>query len=193
MAKIITEVSARHCHLSQKHLGKLFGYDYQLNVLKPISQPGQYAAKETVVFKTKGGTIDRLRILGPVRGATQVELSQTDAYHLKIKPPIRLSGDLKGSLGGVLIGPKGSVKIAEGVIIAQRHIHADPSMAKKLGLKNGQEVSVKISGEREVIFNRVAVRAGEGHLWRFQIDTDEGNAGLPGGVCGQGEVIIKYR
>lgn len=191
MAKIKIEVSARHCHLSQMHLDKLFGKGYQLKVMKQLSQKGQFAAEETISVKTKYGQIDNLRVLGPVRGATQIELARTDSRKLKIDPPVRVSMDIKGSAGATLVGPRGEARIREGIIIAQRHIHASPSQAKKLGLKHGQSVSVKTSGERSVTFHNVIIRVEENFDLSFQIDTDEGNASLPGGVCSVGEIIAK--
>ncbi len=176
--KIKIEISGRHCHLSLKDLEILFGKSYQLKPLKPLSQPGQFAAKETVSLEVFGGRIDNLRILGPARGATQVEISRTDASRLKINSPVRLSGDLKGSPGAKLIGPKGTVKIKEGVIIAERHIHFDPISAKKLGLKNNQRVSVRTGGVRSVTFNNVVVRINKDFSLALHIDIDEANAGL---------------
>lgn len=177
--KIKIEISARHCHLSGKHLEALFGKDYRLKPLKPLSQPGQFAAKETVSLETNGGgRVDNVRILGPARGTTQVEISRTDASRLKINPPVRLSGEVENSSGAKLIGPKGMVKIKEGVIIAERHIHCDPINGKKLGLKNNKRVSVKTQGSRSVIFNNVIVRISKDFSLAFHIDTDEANAAL---------------
>jgi len=176
--KIKIEVSARHCHLSLKDLETLFGKNYQLRFLKKLSQPGQFASQETIELKMPEGCLNNIRILGPVRGKTQIELSQTDAHQLKINPPVRQSGDIKNSVGAELIGPKGTIKMEEGVIIAARHIHCDPSSAKKLGLKNNQKVSVKIKGIRAITFNEVIVRIDKNFLLAFHIDIDEGNAAL---------------
>lgn len=189
MDKIRIEVSARHCHLSQKDLDKLFGKGYQLKPIKDLSQKGQFAAKETIILKTKDGQIDNLRILGPLRADTQIELSMTDARKLKINPPLRLSGDIKGSVGAIIIGPKGKVKLKEGIIIAQRHLHANPAQAEKLGLKMGQSISIRTVGNRSVTFHNVAVRIEDKFDLSFQVDTDEGNGSLPDGVCSQGEII----
>ena len=191
MVKIPIEVSARHCHLSRTDLDKLYGKGYALKLMKELSQKGQFAAQETVVLETKDGRIDNLRILGPVRPATQVELSMTDARKVKLNPPIRVSGGIKGSAGAILIGPKGKVELKEGVIIAQRHIHANPGQAKKLGLKMGQLVSVKTSGPRSLTFHDVIIRVEDHFDLSFQVDTDEGNAALPGGVCSQGIIVKK--
>jgi len=129
-----------------------------------------------------------LRIIGPVRDHTQVEISMTDSYKLKIKAPVRISGDIKKSVGGMLIGPKGSVKLKEGIIIAKRHFHCDLPTAKKLGLRNNQKVSIMTSGDRSTIFNEVVVRVKNGAN-ALHIDTDEGNAALAGGVCSKARLI----
>lgn len=191
MSKIRIEVSARHCHLSLSDLIKLFGHDYKLKPLKEISQKGQFAAKETITIKTKGGQLDKVRIVGPVRDKTQIELTLTDARKLKIQPPIRVSGDLKDSIGATLVGPKGQVKITEGIIVTQRHLHCNPTQAQKLKLKNGQLVSVKTAGNRSVTFHNIIVRIKEDFDLSVHLDTDEGNASMLDGVCGLGELIIK--
>lgn len=185
MPEIIIEVSARHCHLSKKDLEKLFGKGYQLKILKPLSQTGMFAAKEVLTLKTKNGQIDNLRVLGPVRSRTQIELSVTDSRKLKIRPPLRLSGDLKGSAGGILIGPKGKINLKHGIIIAKRHIHCDPLTAEKLKLKHNQKVKVKTFGPRAAVFNQVVVRIKKDFVFRFHIDTDEGNACLINNFFGE--------
>ena len=176
--KIKIEISGRHCHLSLKDLEALFGKNYRLKPLKPLSQPGQFTSKETISVRTAAGQIDSVRILGPTRELTQVEISRTDANRLKINPPVRQSGDLKNSVGAELIGPKGKVKIKEGVIIAERHVHCDPVNAKKLGLKDGQRVFVKTQGSRSTTFNNVLVRVTENSFLALHIDVDEANATL---------------
>ncbi|NCN07460.1 phosphate propanoyltransferase [Candidatus Falkowbacteria bacterium] len=191
MSKIRIEVSARHCHLSQSDLDKLFGVGYKLKPLKSISQKGQFAAQETIAIKTKGGQLDNVRIVGPVRDQTQIELTLTVARKLKIKPPLKISGDLEGSIGAMLIGPKGQVKIKSGIIVTHRHLHCNPAQAKKLGLKNNQLVSVKTAGERSVTFHNVVVRIRDDFDLSVHLDTDEGNAAMPDGVCGFGELITK--
>lgn len=190
MLKIIIEVSARHVHLSPKDAAKLFGRGYQLKELKSLSQPGEFAAKETVSIKTAKGQIDNLRVIGPTRKQTQVEITLTDARKLKIAPPVRLSGDIKGSAGATLIGPKGQVRLKEGVIVAQRHIHCDPATAKKIGLTTKSQVTVTTFGERGLVLENIPVRIAPDFVLRLHLDTDEGNASLPGGVCSQGELII---
>jgi len=175
MSKIIIEVSARHCHLTQDHVDILFGKGYQIKVLKMVSQPGQFASKEKITLKGPKGELS-LRIVGPVRSKTQVELSTTECIKLGIKPVLRVSGDIKNTPGAVLIGPKGRVKINQGVIVAQRHVHLAPAELKQLKLRKGQLVKVKISGPRALVFDKVITRTGEGHKKAIQIDTDEGNA-----------------
>ena len=185
MIKIPVEVSARHCHLSRKDLAKLFGKGYKLKVLKIISQPGQFAAKEEIKIQGPKGEF-KVRIVGPVRKETQIELAATDCYKLGLKPVLRVSGNIKGTPGAILIGPKGNIKIRQGVIVAQRHLHLSPYEAKSLKLKSGKLVSVKIKGPRGLIFDNVIVRSGAGHKKSFQLDTDEGNAcGWMPGIKGE--------
>jgi len=189
MDKIKIEVSARHCHLCGEDLAILFGEGYEFTKYKDLSQPGQFAAEEKITIKTDGGQLEGLRILGPVRDKTQVELSMTDARKLKINAPLRLSGDLAGSASAVIAGPQGEVKLKEGVIIAKRHIHCDPKSAAKLGLSDEQDISVKTTGERSVIFHNVSVRISDKYSLVMHIDTDEGNASSPDGICSKGEII----
>lgn len=169
-------VSARHLHLSRQDMDILFGKNSELTVKSSVKQPGQYAAEEKVVFKTNKSEIN-LRIIGPLRNDTQIELSLTDARNLGINAPIKNSGDLKESAGGAtLIGPKGELVLEKGIIIASRHIHLCPKTAKKHNLKNGDFVSMKTDGLRSVIFNNVLVRTGLDHSDEIHIDTDEANA-----------------
>ena len=189
--RIKIEVSARHCHLSDQDAQKLLGNNFKLKVIKPLSQHGEFDSQETIIVKTGGGQLAKVRVLGPIRDKTQIEISLTEARKLKINPPIRLSGDIKGSIGATLIGPKGRVKIKEGIIIVKRHLHCGPKQAKKLGLKNAQIVSVKTPGERSVTLNNIIVRIKDNFNLSVHLDTDEGNASLPAGVCALGELIIK--
>jgi putative phosphotransacetylase len=175
MAKIQVEVSARHCHLSQKDADTLFGKNYKFKIMKMVSQPGQFATVEEVVIKGAKSEF-KLRIVGPIRQDSQVELAATDCYRLGIKPVIKVSGDIKGTPGAILIGPKGQITLKQGVIVAQRHLHVSVAEAKVLKVKSGQLISMKIKGPRGLIFNNVIVRSGRGHKKSFQIDTDEGNA-----------------
>jgi len=173
---VLVEVSARHIHLSEKDKEKLFGRDYQLQVMRRLSQPSEFACQETLTIQVNNKKIERVRVVGPFREKTQVEISQTDAVFLGIEPPLRLSGDLKGSLPVTLIGPKGVVHLKEGLILAQRHLHCAPQEALKLGIRDRQSVAVEIKGSRALIFYNVKVRAKEGYSLAVHLDTDEGNA-----------------
>ena len=191
MSKVIVEISSRHCHLSRKDLDAIYGKNYQLKQLKPLSQTGQFAAIETVAIKSGNNLIKNVRILGPVRKNSQVEISKTESYKLKINPPITEHVNPKKTKGcaiAEIIGPKGKVKRCA-VIIARRHFHVDPVTAKKLGLKNKQIISIKTSGQRGVTFHNVLTRIDPSFKPRIHLDTDEGNAaGLKGGE--KVEVII---
>lgn len=169
-------VSNRHLHLSQADLNSLFGDDYPLTKMKDLSQPGQYACKETVTICGPKGAIEQVRILGPVRSATQVEVLTGDGFKLGVTPPSKLSGDLHGTPGITIIGPKGSVQIKEGLIQAQRHIHMTPEDAQRLGVQDGQSVSIEFSGSRGGIYKNVAVRANNASALECHIDTEEANA-----------------
>ena len=169
-------ISNRHLHLSQQDLYTLFGAGYELTPLKDLSQTGQYAAEETVTLVTKKSSIQNVRILGPVRPETQVEISKTDAFALGIKPPVRDSGSIDNSESLVLIGPKGAAMLEKGVILALRHIHMNEEDAAGLGLKDKDTVSVKTSGERGVVFENVLVRVRKDFVLEMHIDTDEANA-----------------
>lgn len=184
---IIIEVSARHVHLCQKDADRLFGEGHTLSVYRPISQKGQYATVETVDVQVGKRMLKGVRIVGPVRNHSQVELSRSDALKLGIDPEVRLSGTVQGTPGAVVIGRKGRVKLKEGVIIPQRHIHASPEAAKKAGVKNGSVVSVEVKGKRAVVFHNVIVRTHPTYRWHMHIDTDEGNAA---GVVNRGKGIV---
>lgn len=173
-------VSNRHIHLSLEALDALFGKGYMLKQMKPLSQPGQYACEEKLTFVGPKNKIDGIRILGPVRAATQVEISLTDAYGLGIKPVVRMSGDLKDTPGGKLIGPNGEYPLTNGVIVSQSHLHASSEQAAWYGLKDGDLVCVRKKGIRTVVFENVPVRAGNTHSLELHFDTDEANAGLIG-------------
>lgn len=169
-------VSARHVHLSREHVETLFGRGYQLTPIREL-QPGQYAAKETVTIVGPRGVLQNVRVLGPPRAKTQVEISKTDGFVLGIDPPVRDSGDHAGTPGCVIVGPHGAVKIEEGVICAMRHIHMPPEIAKKLKLKDKDVVRVKTSsGERKVMFEDVLVRVSPDFVLEMHVDTDEANA-----------------
>jgi putative phosphotransacetylase len=192
MAKILIpiEISARHIHLSQVDLDKLFGPGYKLTVLRELSQPGEFASNSVVDIKAGDRLLQKVRILGPVRKLTQVELSKTDSVFMRLRAPLRLSGNTAGSPGLTIMGPMGSLDIKEGVIVAKRHLHTSKELATQHGLKDGQIVSIKIMGDRETIFNNVIVRVNENFKWHFHIDTDEANAAGVSSDNFQGEVII---
>lgn len=168
--------SGRHVHLCRAHVDTLFGSGYQLKMLRPLSQPGQYACEEKITVVGPKWRIDGVRILGPERPETQVEVSMTDTFKLGIVPAIRMSGDIAGSPGCKLIGPKGEVRIGEGVIVAARHLHISPEEAAAYGLKNGDVVSAKKNGQRETTLGGIHVRSGDAHSLELHIDTDEANA-----------------
>ena len=186
MIKIPVEISARHIHLSQKDLGKLFGAGFKLTKIRDLSQLGEFAAKETVKLITPAAGFNKLRIVGPVRKKTQVEITATDCRALGITAPVMVSGKVQKASAVIIKGPKG--QLAAEAIIAQRHLHLSLQEAKVAGLKNGQKVSVKIFGKRSLTFHEVAVRAGQQYRLSCHLDTDEANAaGLT--TCGYGELI----
>ncbi|WP_336785962.1 phosphate propanoyltransferase [Paenibacillus sp. MMO-177] len=169
-------VSARHIHLSAEHVAILFGEGSELTEAKPLSQPGQYAANETVAVIGPKGSFPKVRILGPVRKATQLEVSRTDAFALGINPPVRESGNIQGSAGITIKGPAGEVTIEEGVIVAARHIHFHTSDAEKWGIADKQHLKVRFQGERGVVFEQVIARVSPDFALDMHIDTDEANA-----------------
>lgn len=169
-------ISNRHIHLSPQDLQTLFGEGYQLQELKPLSQPGQYAAKETVTIVGPKGEIHKVRILGPVRRDTQIEVSRTDAFKLGINPPVRDSGDIANTPGLRVLGPQGEVELERGVIIAARHIHFHTADAEKFGVQDGDRVKLKTQGERAIVFDNVLCRVHHNYALDCHLDTDEGNA-----------------
>lgn len=181
-------VSARHVHLSQEHVEFLFGSGYQLTHRSDLSQPGQFAAEETVIIAGPKGSIERVRVLGPARELTQVEVSRTDAIKLGLNPPLRLSGHIEGSSPVTIIGPKGSLYLPEGLIIAQNHIHMTPEDAAHFNVEHGQLVRVKVRGHRPITFENVAIRVSHRYKLEMHIDTDEGNAALIS-QRGEGEIL----
>lgn len=170
------EVSAHHIHLQEEHVGILFGPGHELTVRAELSQPGQFACNETVDLVGPRGTVDRVRVLGPTRKQTQVEISRTEEFKLGIDAPIRASGDLKGSPSLLLKGPKGSVKIKEGVICALRHVHMTPEDALTYGLRDRDYVRIRVEGERPLSFGGVLIRVNPSYRLAMHIDTDEANA-----------------
>jgi propanediol utilization protein len=184
--KIPVEISARHVHLSQSDFEKLFGKGKGLTLAKKLSQPEEFASGEKITLINDGKKIENVRILGPFRKSSQVEISLTDAYKLKLNPlpKIKISGDTANTVKILVRGPKSSVEIP--CIIAQRHLHLSPQEAKKLKLKNNQEVSVKIKGIRETIFCNIIVRVSDNYRLSLHLDTDEGNsAGIFGKTFGE--------
>ncbi|MDH5642191.1 MAG: acetate/propionate family kinase [Nitrospira sp.] len=179
-------VSARHIHLSAADLAVLFGSDYQLTVFKAISQPGQFAANEKVSLIGPRGRIDNVRILGPLRAKTQVEISRSDEFKLGVDAPIRDSGKVDGSAPIILEGPAGRLSLSEGLICARRHIHMTPEDAEAYGVKDHDEVEVAIEGgPRDLVFGDVLVRVKDSYVLEMHIDTDEANAAeLDGGMAG---------
>lgn len=169
-------ISARHLHLQREHVEVLFGQGYELTKFKEISQPGQYACNEKVTLKGPKGTIENVRVLGPLRKQTQIEISRTDARKIGISPPVRNSGNLAGSAPITLIGPKGTVFLQEGCIIADRHIHMTPRDAFLYGVKDQQKVSVQVDGEKGGIMGQVTIRVNERYALDMHIDTDDANA-----------------
>ena len=169
-------VSAHHVHLSQADVGRLFGKGYELSPRTPLSQPGQFAAQEAVKLVGPRGSIDRVRVLGPARSQTQVEISRTEGYQLGLNAPVRMSGDLDGTPGLILEGPTGQIEIKRGVIYAMRHLHMTPTDARRLGLQDGDVVRVRAGDERALIFGDVAVRVSPKYSLEFHLDTDEANA-----------------
>jgi len=176
---IVVGVSNRHVHLSKEDLEVLFGKGYQLTPVKDLRQPGQFAAKETVTIVGPKGAIENVRVLGPIRKETQVEISRTDAFKLGLNPPVRDSGDLDGTPGIVIVGPAGVVVKNKGVILAKRHIHMHPKDAQHYGVKDKDIVKVIVEkGERRLIFDDVLVRVREDFALEFHVDTDEANAAM---------------
>ena len=171
------ETSARHIHLTQETLEKLFGEGYELTVRKPLSYPGQFASNERLTVVGPKKEMANVSILGPVRKMDQIELSATDARTLGIDAPVRESGDVKGSGACKLVGPKGEVELTEGVIIAKRHLHITEADAAEMGVKNGEIIKVACGGEgRKLIFDDVVVRVNKDAVTTMHIDTDESNA-----------------
>lgn len=168
--------SNRHIHLGQKEVDALFGKGYQLKNIRDLNQPGQYVCNERVCVTGPKGKIAGLRVLGPVRKQTQVEISITDAFKAGIPVSIRMSGDLAGTPGCRLTGPLGEVEIPDGVIVAARHLHISDEQAGWYGLKDGDTVKIIKSGQRATVFENVAVRAGKDHSLEMHIDTEEANA-----------------
>jgi putative phosphotransacetylase len=174
---LVVNVSARHCHLTQEAVEALFGKGHQLTVHKWLYQEGQFAAKETLtLIGPRSRVISNLRILGPCRNLNQVELAYTDGIALGFDLPLRISGDIKGTLGGMLMGPAGFFEMGEGVIRAMRHVHMAPGDAEFYGVKAGDSMKLKIGGPCGISLDRMLVRVDKSFKLEVHIDTDEGNA-----------------
>lgn len=174
--KVPVGLSNKHLHLTEEHIEVLFGKGHKLTPKKNLVQPGQFASEEKVDIVGPKGTLKGIRVLGPARPQTQIELAMTDARTIGIKAPIRESGKLDGTPGCKLIGPEGEVELESGVMIAQRHVHLSPEQAKEAGVKDKDIVSLKVEGERGLTFDNVLVRSGDTHEKECHLDTDEGNA-----------------
>ena len=182
------EVSARHVHLTQEHVEVLFGPGAELIPARPLSQPGQYLSEQRVTLVGPKGKKERTAVLGPVRKATQVELSKSDCVELGVKAPVRESGDVKGSGSITIVGPCGTLEIQEGVIIAHNHIHVSTADSRKFGLNDKQRVSVEVLSERPVVFKDVIVRVSDQFRCKMHIDFDEANAAMVSGFT-LGQII----
>ena len=189
MKEFVIETSARHVHVTQEVLEKLFGAGAELTVKKELSQPGQFASEEKLTLKGPKGSLTA-RILGPLRSETQVEVSLTEARQLGVKAQIRESGDLEGTTGDLtLVGPAGEIALTKGVIAAKRHVHMTPADAEKYGVTNGEVVAVKIeTAGRSVVFGDTVIRVSDKYSLAMHIDTDEANAAAISGTA-QGEIV----
>lgn len=169
-------VSARHVHVSAEHMEQLFGRGKTLTKFKEISQPGQFAANEKVALIGPKGAIENVRILGPFRNNTQIEIAASEARRLGVHPPVRESGRIAGSPGLQLAGPHGSITLEQGCIIAERHIHMTPADARAYGVKHGQKVQVKVTGAKGGIMDCVSIKVRADYALEMHIDTDDSNA-----------------
>lgn len=169
-------LSNRHIHLAKDDIETLFGKGYELTEFKALSQPGQYACEEKLDLIGPKGTIKGVRVVGPERSKTQIEVSLADGFALGIIPPIRNSGDIADSPGIKMVGPKGELETREGLIVAARHIHMNADDAKEFGVEDGQRVRVRTTGYRALTFENVLIRIGETSVLEMHIDIEEGNA-----------------
>ena len=176
--KVSIGVSNRHVHLTKEHLEVLFGEGFELEKKSDLTQPGMFASNSLVTIKTEKSEIENVRIVGPIRRYTQVEISKTDAYKLGINPPVRDSGDISGSSPITIIGPVGILNLEEGCIIPTRHIHILPSQLKMYGYDEKDKVSVRVDGQKGGILNNVSLKVSEESFFELHIDTDDANAHL---------------
>lgn len=188
MINVKIEVSARHAHLTQHDLDAIFGEGYELKKEKDLSS-GEYSSNDTITLTGPKKSLENVRVVGPCRGHTQIEVSRTDSYYLGIKTPLRLSGKIIRSGPIKVVGPKGELELEEGLIVAKRHVKVNPNRAAELNLTNSQVVKIKIDGPRALTFEEVEVRVAEDYDLVFVIDTDEANAaGIEGKA--EGELIV---
>lgn len=173
-------VSNRHIHLSAEDIETLFGKGHELTPVKDLGQPGQYACEDKVILVGPKGALVGVRVLGPSRKSTQIEVSRTDAFALGIKPPVKDSGDHESTVGLTVVGPKGTLVLKSGVMLAKRHIHMRPEDARVYGLKDKDTVSVYCegNGDRKTIFQDVLIRVNPTYALEFHVDVDEANAAL---------------
>ena len=188
--KIPIEISARHIHLFKQDSDKLFGAGYQIKKLRQLTQPCDFCAEERVDVIFGDKEIKNVRVVGPERDKTQVEISLTDAIFLKAQVPIKISGDLEGSSQIIVRGSNGQIELEKGLIIAARHLHCHTKEAKSLKVKNGDIISIKTISSRPVTFHNVIVRVSDEYKLCLHLDTDEGNAA---GILGTGDGIIVKR
>ena len=175
--KLVVNISARHCHLTQEHVEALFGKGQKLTVMRPLYQDGEFASEQTVtVIGPRQRIITNVRVLGPCRSASQVELSFTDGISLGIDLPVRVSGDHRDTPGCWLMGPAGMIELKQGVIRAERHVHMGPSDCEYYGVQNGDYMHLRIEGRCPAILENLLVRVGPKIKLEVHIDTDEGNA-----------------
>lgn len=188
-------VSNRHVHLSREDVITLFGTGYELTPLRELSQPGQFAAKEQVILCGPKGVITHVRVLGPSRGATQVEISKNDEFQLGIRTPVRLSGSIEDTPGITLCGPKGCIFLDRGLIVAKCHVHMSPEDAAAFDVNHGDRLMLQSTGERPIVFPDVVVRVSPNFRLEFHVDFDEANAaGLKTGetvkIVGKNDTLI---
>ena len=183
--KIPVGISNRHIHLTKESLEKLFGLGYELTKKSDLTQPGQFSANEMVTIKTEKSEIHNVRVLGPIRNYDQVEISKTDAYKLGINPPVRKSGNVKGSAPITIVGPKGEIYIKEGCILANRHIHISKEDSIRYNLPEDSEVMIKINTEKGGILTNVYTKVTDEAYFELHLDTDDANSHL----LRQGDIV----
>lgn len=171
--KVTIEGSGRHLHVTREHLNILFGEGFELEVKKYLTQPGEFATNQKVDLVGPKGTLSGVSIIGPCRKVTQVELAFSDARKVGLNPPVRESGDIKGSQPITLVGPKGTVELTEGVIVAKRHLHLTDKDGEKYGIKDKEIVQIKVGGERALIFDEVVARVSPNYATYVHLDYDE--------------------